>query len=176
VKSSFVVIAELTGPIADRIHAIQERYDPRLAAELPPHVTLAGSSGMGPIAAGTTVAELRAKLEPIASSTAPIPIRLQPPTRFMQTELVVLPLEPHGPLRTLHERIKTAGLRYEQARFEFTPHCTLSFYPQLTPRSLRDLLAIRIDDPLTIERIQCCRRAGTGRSSAVLELQLRPPE
>ena len=44
------VTAELDGPLGDRIRAIQERWDPKLARELPPHVTLIGSSGAGPIA------------------------------------------------------------------------------------------------------------------------------
>ena len=52
------IIAELDGAIAERVHALQARFDPKLAAELPPHVTILGSSGAGPIAPDTTVAEL----------------------------------------------------------------------------------------------------------------------
>lgn len=167
-----VVIATLGGPVADRIHQIQLRHDPRLAAELPPHVTLAGSSGMGPIHPSTAAGELHARLEPIAASTPAIPIEFQSPIRFMQTDLIVLPLDPHGPLRALHERIKMSGLVYDRPRFAFTPHCTLSFYPQLTARSRRELLAVRVPETLFIDHIACSRRDAAGRTTTLLQLTL----
>jgi 2'-5' RNA ligase len=141
--SGIFVIAELDGAIAKRIHALQERFDPKLAAELPPHVTLVGSSGAGPIAPDTPVSVLRVAIEPIAAAVSPITVRFGRPMRFLQREIVVLPLDPHGPLRALHERLKESGLPFANARWPFTPHCTLSFYPTLTPDSLRQLLAVR---------------------------------
>src|SRR5438874_2400012 len=105
-KPGIIVMSELHGPIGERLREIQQRYDPRMAAELPPHITLTGSSGMGPISPATTDDQLRAALEPIAASTAPFAVDLQPPTRFMQSTVVVLPIDPNGPIRALHERIK----------------------------------------------------------------------
>ena len=64
----------------------------------------------------------------------------------MQTQIVVLPLDPHGPLRTLHERIKTAGFRAARPRFYFTPHVTLNLYRELPQELLSALLAERFDD------------------------------
>jgi hypothetical protein len=61
VKPGIVVIAELSGSVAERIHEVQERYDPRMAAELPPHLTLIGSSGMGPISVHTSPETLRGR-------------------------------------------------------------------------------------------------------------------
>ncbi len=148
------VIAEIKGRAAKRIRTIQKRFDPRLAREWPPHVTLVGSSGMGPIDPSTSIEELKRYLEPVARETPPLLLAFGHPIRFMQTNIVVLPLNPHGPLRTLHERIKLSGLRYERARFYFTPHCTLSFYPEHPPEKLRELLAIRVSDPADIEAIQ----------------------
>ena len=115
-KSGIFVLAPIRGPMGERIAEVQAEFDPKLARMGPPHVTLAGSSGIGPIAANTTPEELRERLAPIAERTAPIEIRFGAPTRFMQTEIVVLPLDPHGPLRALHEAIKTSGLRAAQPR------------------------------------------------------------
>ena len=144
------IIAEVAGPAAERIRAVHERFDPKLAAMSRPHLTIVGSSGAGPITARTPVAALRSALEPIAADTPPIALHFLPPMRFMQTEIVVLPLDPHGPLRALHERIKTSGLAYARPRFAFTPHVTLSFYPTLTPQRLRQLLSLRITEPAAI--------------------------
>jgi 2'-5' RNA ligase len=167
-------MAELSGPVADRIHELQLRFDPRMAAELPPHITLGGSSGMGPFPASTTDEDLQIKLTPVARETLPFDVRFQPPMRFMQSNVVVLPIEPHGAIRALHERIKSSGLLYEPPRFTFTPHCTLSFYPELSRDRLRELLAVRIDDPVTVDSIQA-HRAIELRTRKVLDLPLGRP-
>lgn len=171
-KSGIVIIAELMGDVGARVLEIQERHDPRMAAELPPHITLVGSSGMGPIPMRTTLETLRDALEPITSTTAPIELHFGAPTRFMQTNIVVLPLDPHGPLRALHERIKQSGLSYEPPRFPFTPHCTLNFYPELTRERLRELMSVRISDPVCLDRIECYRTVDLTRTSKILELPL----
>jgi 2'-5' RNA ligase len=171
-KAGIFVIAEIKGRAAKRIRAIQKRFDPRLATEWPPHVTLTGSSGMGPIDAETPIEELRARLEPIARETPPLFLPFGHPVRFMQTNIVVLPLNPHGPLRMLHERIKASGLRYDRPRFYFTPHCTLSFYPEHGPERLRELLAIRIGDPADIEAIQVYHTRQDKASKKLFELPL----
>ena len=152
-KSGIFIIAELYGAVAERVRAIQERYDPKLARQSPPHVTLAGSSGTGVILPDTPGAELRRALEPIAATTAPLTLRFGPPMRFMQTDIVSLPLDPHGPLRALHDRIATSGLRFQAARFAFTPHCTLNFYRTLTAESVRELLRVRVREPVVIDRL-----------------------
>ena len=171
-KSGIIVMAELHGPLADRVREIQQRYDPRMANELPPHITIAGSSGMGPISPAVTDAQLRAALEPIARATAPFSVRLSHPIQFMQSTVVTLQIDPNGPIRALHERIKLSGLAYEQPRFTFTPHLTLSFYPELDRSRLRELLRVRIDDVVTIDAIQAWRAVDLTRTVRVLDLPL----
>ena len=147
-KSGIFIIAPITGPVGDRIAALQGAHDPRILKLGLPHVTVAGSSGMGPVAANTAEEELMERIGPIAADTAPIELRFGRPTRFMQTEIVVLPLDPHGPLRTLHERIKMSGLRAAAPRFFFTPHVTLSLYRELPSATLKSLLRQQFDEPV----------------------------
>ena len=167
------ILAEVRGEVGKRIHAIQKRFDPKLASSAPPHLTLAGSSGVGPVHAGTSVDALRTSLEPVAATVAPIELRFAQPHRFMQTNVVVLPLDPHGPLRELHDAIARSGLRFSQARYTFTPHVTLSFYPELTPDTARSLLAERIDDPVILDRFQVYLTREPQPSRKLLELELR---
>lgn len=150
----FVVI-DARGPAGDRIHAIQRAYDPKLANYLPPHLTLAGSSGVGPIDPKTSRERLREVLGEIAASTAPMTLTFKAPIRFMQSDIIVLPLDHHGPLRDLYERIATSGLAFQPARFSFTPHVTLSFFRTLTPLQRRELLAVRLEEPLVVDHIRC---------------------
>ena len=167
------IVADLHDPVAAKIHAIQQEFDPKLARFLTPHVTIGGSSGMGPIRPDVPVAELRARLEPVAAAIAPMTLRFERPMRFMQTTVVVLPLSPHGPLRALHEAIKASGLPYAQPRFAFSPHATLSLYRELTPATERRLLAVRIDDPVVIDRYAVTETRDPSPPRTLLELVLR---
>ncbi len=172
-RRGIFIVAELTGPLAERIREIQQESDPKLAASQPPHLTLVGSSGAGPISGSTTEAALRAALEPVAARTAPMELRFEPPHRFMQTEIVVLPLDPHGPLRTLHENIAMSGLEFgARARFTFSPHVTLNLYRTLTPERLKKLMAVRIAEPFMLERFQVYQSMNPQPPRKILELQL----
>lgn len=171
-KPGIVIISELTGAVADRFREIQERFDPRMAAELPVHLTIAGSSGMGPIAPLTPIDTLRAALDPVGEATAPFEVRLLPPHRFMQSKVVVMLIDPNGPIRALHERIKSSGLPFEAPRFTFTPHVTLSFYPEHSRDRLRELLSLRIDEPVRVEAFQVYRTETLTRTQRLFEVPL----
>jgi 2'-5' RNA ligase len=175
-RNGVFVVAELTGSVRERVAEIQREVDPKLARFTPPHVTIIGSSGVGPLRFGTSAAEMRRAFEPVTSDTAPIELAFGAPLRFMQTSIIVLPLDAHGALRTLHERLVASGsahgLSFERARFTFYPHCTLSFYPTPTPERERYLLSLRVSDPFTIASIQCYETRDPLPSRKVLELQL----
>ena len=171
-KSGIVVLSELVGDVRERVLDIQRRFDPRLAAGLPPHVTITGSSGAGPMSARTPVAELRRALEPIARDTAPMTLVFGRPIRFMQSQVIVLPLDPHGPLRVLHDRIAASGLQFERPRFTFTPHVTLNLFRELPPAAVKALLAERVDEPVVLARIAAHRTVDVVNTERLLELAL----
>lgn len=144
------ITTELEGELAARIHALQEEFDPKMARALPPHITLTGSSGAGPLPPDTPVSLMREKLEPVANGSAALTLTFGPPERFIGRNIVSLRLDPHGPIRALHEAIKLCGLPFQPARWPFTPHCTLNLYPELTAAKLRRMMAVRITEPFTI--------------------------
>ena len=166
------VLAELPGEAGAAVRAIQQKYDPKLARLTPPHVTLVGSSGVGAIPTDTPVERIRAALEPIAASTPSMRLPFHAPHRFMQTDIISLPLDPNGPLRALHERIARSGLPFKRSRFLFSPHCTLTFYPMLTPQRERELLAMRVPAPAIIETLQVYLTRDPQPSSLLFSLPL----
>jgi 2'-5' RNA ligase len=171
--SGIFVLGELSGPVAERIHDISRQYDPKMARRIrKPHVTLAGSSGVGPIAPTTSVEELRRRLEPIAQTTAPIELTFQPPHRFLQTDIIVLPFDPHGSLRTLHDRIATSGLFFQKPRFNFSPHVTMTLYRTLTRDAVRELMAVRITEPVVLNSLQLYLTGEPNLPKLLLELPL----
>lgn len=166
------VIVELTGALAEQVAAIQREHDPRLAALWPPHVTLIGSSGAGPILADTPVDELRTKLGAIAARTPPLTLAFGAPQRFPDRDIISLPLDPHGPLRALHEQLKLAGLRSHQARYPFTPHVTLTMFPPLSREREQRLLAVRVAHPLIVDRLRVLLTREPQPAKLLLELPL----
>jgi 2'-5' RNA ligase len=166
------ILAELPKEIAEQVRAINERYDTKLARYKPPHITLSGSSGAGPIPPSVGVEEMRQRLEPITRETAPITLSFQAAQRFMQTDIIVLPIDPHGPIRVLHDRIITSGLPFTRARYTFSPHTTLSLYQSLDAKSTRELLKIRIPESFVIGAIQLYHTRDPQPSRKLLELPL----
>lgn len=166
------ILVELPGEMAERVREINERYDPRLARYKPPHLTLTGSSGAGPIPPSVSVEEIRDKLELITADTAPITLSFRAPQRFMQTDIIVLPVDPHGPLRLLHDRIITSGLPFMRARYTFSPHSTLNLYQSLDAKSIRELLKTRLPEPFVINAIQVYHTRDPQPSRKLLELPL----
>ena len=171
-KSGIFATMEIPAPARDRIAEVQRWADPRYAAESPPHVTIIGSSGAGPMPLDTPVERIRELVEPITRDTPPVTVTLERPHRFMQTEIVVLPLDPHGPLRTLHERIRSSGLPFERPRFPFSPHVTLSYYPRMTKEMERRLMAVRVEGPVILGRVRFWKTVEGRGSDLVLELGL----
>ena len=171
-RSGIFIIAPIVGPVGERIAELQGAHDPRILKLGQPHVTIAGSSGVGPIAANTTVEELEEKLGAITAGTAPISLRFGRPTKFMQTEIVVIPLDPHGALRALHEQIKLSGLRSAAPRFFFTPHVTLSLYRELPKEALNALLREQFDEPVIVDHIEAHLTQDTGESRKLVTLPL----
>ena len=152
-KAGIFILVNLQGELADRVHAIQQAYDPRMAHFAAPHYTLIGSSGAGPIDPDTSIERLHEALDPIAFSTEPLTLHFERPVRYMQTNTFTLPLDPHGPLRELHDRIRKSGLTFARSRHAFTPHVTLSHYKTPTEEEARELLAIRISEPFVVDHL-----------------------
>ena len=166
------VLAPVGGPAGERIREIQRRWDPKLAASHSPHVTVVGSSGVGPIRAGTPLEQLRLALEPIAREVPPIEVRFGAPTRFMQTNIVSLPLDPNGPVRLLYERLRSSGLAFMPARFAFTPHATLSYFPTIDRERERELLSLRVTEPAVLDRLELSLTDDPRPPRRLLELRL----
>jgi 2'-5' RNA ligase len=145
---------------------------------LPPHITLIGSSGAGPLLSDVPLIELKAKILPVAAATPPITLQLGEPERFVGRNIVSLRLDPHGPLRDLHERLKNCGVPFTPSRYPFTPHVTLNLYPELTQDKLRKMLAVRIDEPFTVTRLKVYHTQEPQRPSLLFDAPLgeAPPQ
>ena len=171
-RNGIFILVDLQGELAERIHAIQQRCDPRMANFAPPHFTLIGSSGAGPIAGDTPNERLHKVLDPIAQTTAPFSLHFERPVRYMQTNTFALPLDPHGPLRELHDRVKRSGLTFARSRHAFTPHVTLSHYRTPTEEDAKELLSVRVDEPFVVDHLVVSLTDEPNKPKTLFELEL----
>ena len=148
------IVADLFGVEAERIAGLQRELDPKFANLFRPHVTLAGSSGTGVLPLDTPLHALTAALTAVGDAVAPLDFVFGAPERFPATNIIVLPLPVHGPVRWLHDRIATCGLAFAAPKFAFTPHCTVHFYRTMTDDTLRRAQRFRVRAPIRVERIQ----------------------
>ena len=174
-QSGIFILVNLQGELADKVHAIQQRFDPRMARFARPHFTLIGSSGAGPIDRDTPIERLHEVLDPIAETTAPIALHFERPVRYMQTNTFALPLNAHGALRALHDRIRRSGLSFARSRHAFTPHVTLSHYRTPTDGEARELLAMRIDEPFVVDHLAVSLTEEPALPRELFELELSGP-
>lgn len=167
----FIVI-EVRGAVGERIAGIQRRFDQKLATRSRPHLTLTGSSGVGPLPGSLPPDALRAALAPIAASVQPFTVPLGRPQRFMQTHTIVLPIDPHGPIRELHDRVARSGLPFQPAKFTFTPHVTLNYFATLSSDQIAHLLDERVTEPLVIDHMLCSLARDPDPPKRLFELAL----
>ena len=153
---SFVLVPVL-GEAREQLDAMRRAADPKLAAANSPHLSLIGSSGAGPILSDHSPEHVRACLDAAVRDLPPFTIAAGMPTRFPGTDIVSFELDPHGLLRALHERVKGSGLRFGPVRFPFSPHLTISFYRTLDRAAERRLLALRLDAPIVVDRLELSR-------------------
>jgi 2'-5' RNA ligase len=90
----------------------------------------------------------------------------------MQTNTFALPLDPHGPLRALHDQVKRSGLSFARSRHAFTPHVTLSHYRTPTDAEAKELLLMRIDEPFLVDHLVVSLTDVPNKPRKLFELEL----
>jgi 2'-5' RNA ligase len=173
VADGIFIVADLYGAEADRISDLQRELDPKFAKLFRPHVTLAGSSGVGVLRSDTPAEEVREALERVGAAVAPLDFVFGVPERFPATNIIVLPLPVHGPVRWLHDRIAMCGLPFAAPKFAFTPHCTVHFYRTMTDETWRRAQRFRVRAPIVVDRIQAYASRDPQPAVLVCEVQLR---
>jgi len=154
VADGIYIVADLFGDEADRIAALQRELDPKFARLFRPHVTLTGSSGAGVLPLDTSVAELTDALSRVGAAVAPLDFVFGAPERFPATNIIMLPLPVHGPVRWLHDKIGMCGLPFAAPKFAFTPHCTVHFFRTMTDDTWQRARRFRVRAPIRVDRIQ----------------------
>jgi 2'-5' RNA ligase len=173
VADGIFIVADLLGPEADRIAALQRELDPKFAALFRPHVTLTGSSGAGVLPLGTPTGTIIEALTAVGDAVAPLDFVFGAPERFPATNIIMLPLPVHGPVRWLHDRVAMCGLPFAAPKFAFTPHCTVHFFRTMSDEAWQRARRFRVRAPIRVDRIQAYATREPQPATLLCEIALR---
>lgn len=139
---SFIVV-EIPEPVRAAVQSLRNSLGTPVA-RLPVEITIAGSSGVGPIPPGAdaTLAEhnfVRALTGFRAFSTGFAAIR-----PFPNTSTFYLEPADRSPFDQLHQAMCASGIPFSQSPWPYNPHCTLRRGEPFTPEAVADLLRMPI--------------------------------
>lgn len=146
------VVAELPAEIAAWVRATREQFEPAIS-HLPAEITLAGSSGLGPVAPGQRVGGIRAALESTLSGRLPFKAHFDGMGNFPGTDIFFASPAPE-PFATLHRAIASSGIAFAPSPFPYRAHCSLKGLTALRPGEREALMNLSVPAaPFTIRTV-----------------------
>jgi 2'-5' RNA ligase len=149
----------VSGKAAAVINALRQRHDPRTAAAIGAHISLAG-----PCDTPAPLDDLEAMLSRIAASARPFELTIAGVATFLPVSSVCyLEVQPSEPLVGLHDLL-VANLHWEEA-FPYVPHVTVTEYlpPADTEAVALQLRALAICERDRLDTITLLEKAPDGR-------------
>ncbi|MCW8328832.1 2'-5' RNA ligase family protein [Photobacterium sp. SDRW27] len=117
------IVAELSGEVASWIHSTRVTLEPGIA-HFPEEITLAGSSGVGPISKGQKLSVVISQLEQVLQSQPCIQFKFKGISHFPGTEIFFVEPERED-FDRLHAKIIETAIVFDDSPFPYNPHCTL---------------------------------------------------
>lgn len=120
------LIAELDGDVAPLVLEMRKRYNPN-NQYWPADITIAGSSGVGTLKHGQSLARVVQVFTPIIEAFGFSDVEFLEVGKFSDTGIYYL-----NPAREkfdlLHNAITESGILFEEIRWPYNPHCTLCWH------------------------------------------------
>ena len=140
IEHSSYIVAEIPDPVRSQIQALRDSLDTP-TCKLPVEITLAGSSGVGPIPAGTDLSLIEYHLEQILPDVSPFCTRFSDICAFPDTSIFYLEPWARSPFDQIHERLRVSGIPFSRNQWPYNPHCTLRMGAPLDAEDASELLA-----------------------------------
>ncbi len=132
------VVAEIPEPIRSKIKALRESFGTPTAL-LPVEITLFGSSGVGPIPAGTPIQAIQEQIDLLFAPIAPWNVSFSEIRVFPNTAIAYLSPLDRSCFDRIHAILRGSSIPCTESAFPFNPHCTLRS-GSATPEELSRIL------------------------------------
>jgi 2'-5' RNA ligase len=118
------IVVEIPEPVRSSIQALRDSLDTP-TARLPVEITLNGSSGVGPIPAGTDLDLVGRHLDRVLADVSPFQVRFAAIRAFPNTAIFYLEPDDRSPFDGLHRKLADSGIPFTDIPWPYNPHCTL---------------------------------------------------
>jgi 2'-5' RNA ligase len=118
------IIAEIEDPAMTEILNLRKKYD-NVTAQLPVEITLAGSSGVGPISPGQSIDSIINQIDRILDSVTPFTFTFKDFNRFENTKIFFLEPSDRKEFDKLHSCFSESSIAFSHIPFPYNPHCTI---------------------------------------------------
>jgi 2'-5' RNA ligase len=135
------IVLEIPPPVSGAIQALRDSLATP-TARLPVEITVAGSSGTGPIPPGTDRNTTEAALKPVLAGLKPFSMRFQEIRRFPNTNIFYLAPQERQPFDQIHAALAASGITFAPNRWPYNPHCTLRGGPMTDRDSAEAILSL----------------------------------
>jgi 2'-5' RNA ligase len=135
------IVLEIPSPVSEAVQSIRN-FLATPTSRLPVEITVAGSSGVGPILPGADKNKTEAVLKSALAGLKPFQVRFQEIRCFPNTNIFYLAPQERQPFDQIHEILKTSELTFAPNRWPYNPHCTLRNGPLADPASAEDVFQL----------------------------------
>ena len=118
------VVAEIPEPIRSKIQTMRESFGTPTAL-LPVEITLLGSSGVGPIPAGTPIQTIQEQIDLLFAPIAPWTVSFAEIKAFPNTAIAYLSPVDRNCFDRIHAILRAPAIPHTESAFPFHPHCSL---------------------------------------------------
>ena len=126
------VVADIPEPFRTKIQAIRDELK-TVTAKFPVEITLAGSSGVGPIPEGVDMDLVRGEVDRVAKLTTAFTMEFAGIGHFPNTGIFFLAPKDRRPFDSLHAALAASKIPFAASPFPYNPHCTLRVGPVVEP-------------------------------------------
>jgi len=134
------IVAEIPEPVRSQVQVLRDSLN-TLTAKLPVEITLAGSSGVGPIPPGADLSLIQRHLERTLSGISPFRARFSAIRTFPNTSIFYLEPFDRSPFDHLHQELCGSGIPFSGIPWPYTPHGTLRGGAPLSANAASELAA-----------------------------------
>ena len=142
-KAPTYIVLDLPSPIKEWGSAVRSKFD-AYQAQLPPEITVAGSSGIGVLSKNQEADVVFRAVEKVAMEFLPIHTAFVSIERFPSVPVFWLKPMDRVPFDMLHRALPAAGIKFIPSPFPFNPHCTLSSTVEHNDEEVRELLELSV--------------------------------
>lgn len=135
------IVAEIPEPVRCGIQGMRDQLATPTRL-LPVEITLAGSSGTGPIPPGTPFSRIIPDLERIVSGTKAFVASFSSIAAFPGTSTAYLAPADRTGFDLLHLALRNSPIPFSPSAFPYTPHCTLRSGPPLSASDQAETLCM----------------------------------